>query len=415
MTVTICGIGCSLIDYLYTDVSFDGDAFRRYRSRAEGDGGLSPGKLVFSEELERFSGTGFDAIRDEITGGRPPHTSNLGGPSVVALIHAAQLLAGTGTMVRFFGARGADGTGDMIREILSRTPLDTAGYRLVDGRSPFTVVFSDPGYDGGHGERTFVNNIGAAGNFRPQEVDERFFQGDLLEFGGTALVPGIHDGIGTLLRRAKSAGKFTLVNTVYDFRSQKANPHERWRFGDSDSVFADIDLFIADLEEARRTTGTASAPDALTFLKEAGVGAAVITEGARPVHLFAAGRGFMAAKPDTLPVSERVSSQLRAGAVTGDTTGCGDNFVGGVLASIVNQLGSGHGAKLDLRRACSLGVVSGGHACSYVGGTYLERNSGEKRMLVAGLYRDYLRQIEAPAEQSDLDFLSSAQNREQAT
>jgi sugar/nucleoside kinase (ribokinase family) len=415
MPITICGIGCSLVDCLYTDVSFESDAFRRYRSRADGDGGLSPGKLVFSEEIERFSGTDFDRIRNEITGGRPPQTSNLGGPSVVALIHASQLLADTGTSVRFFGARGSDPAGDAIMRILARTPLDTSGYRPTEGGSPYTVVFSDPAYDGGHGERTFVNYIGAAGNYSPKQVDESFFDGDILEFGGTALVPRIHDGIGSLLRRAKQMHRFTVVNTVYDFRSQKSHPQDRWPLGDSEAVFADIDLFIADLEEALRTTGTSSAVDALTFLREAGVGAAVVTEGARPVHLFAAGGNFDPIGATTLPVSELVSSRLRAGSASGDTTGCGDNFVGGVLASLVNQLRGGSGERLDLRRACSLGIVSGGHACSYVGGTYLESHTGEKRRLVAELYRDYLRQIDAPPDSGDLELLFDSRHGEPST
>jgi len=52
----ISGIGCALVDYLYKPVSFTDNQFRRYLSVKPGDGGLSPGKLVFRDEFELFSG-----------------------------------------------------------------------------------------------------------------------------------------------------------------------------------------------------------------------------------------------------------------------------------------------------------------------------------------------------------------------
>ena len=47
--ITISGTGCALADYLFTNVSFHTDAFQKYQSKMPGDGGLSPGKLVFAE------------------------------------------------------------------------------------------------------------------------------------------------------------------------------------------------------------------------------------------------------------------------------------------------------------------------------------------------------------------------------
>ena len=92
-----------------------------------------------------------------------------------------------------------------------------------------------------------------------------------------------------------------------------------------------------------------------------------------------------------MPVSQKVISELQN--FTGvDTTGCGDNFVGGVLASVVNQLGNGP-VKPDLREACCWGIVSGGFACFYMGGTYLENKNGEKRSKIEPFYEAYLKQI----------------------
>jgi len=75
-----------------------------------------------------------------------------------------------------------------------------------------------------------------------------------------------------------------------------------------------------------------------------------------------------------------------------DTTGCGDNFVGGVIASVVNQLISEAG-KPDMNEACSWGIVSGGFACFYMGGTYFEKKPGEKIARIKPYYDNYREQI----------------------
>ena len=64
----ISGTGCALADFLYTNVSFHSTAFEKYRSLMPGDGGLSPGKLVFTEELERFAEVPYLKILNELTG-----------------------------------------------------------------------------------------------------------------------------------------------------------------------------------------------------------------------------------------------------------------------------------------------------------------------------------------------------------
>ena len=55
----ISGTGCALADFLYSGISFEGEDFKKYRSEKRGDGGLSPGKLVFTEELEKFTGNSY--------------------------------------------------------------------------------------------------------------------------------------------------------------------------------------------------------------------------------------------------------------------------------------------------------------------------------------------------------------------
>jgi len=75
-----------LVDQLFTNIDFKSDNIRPYLSRNRGDGGLTPGHLVFKEEFEKFSGSSFDKVLGKITGGRTHEKVNIGGPSIVSLI-----------------------------------------------------------------------------------------------------------------------------------------------------------------------------------------------------------------------------------------------------------------------------------------------------------------------------------------
>ena len=124
---TISGVGCCLLDYIYARVDFAAEAFRKCRSRTDGDGGLAPGKLTFSEDFEKFTRGDLDILVDEITAGSAVDAVNVGGPGVVALIHAAQILDPARFAVRFVGAVGADDDGVELRRQLARTPLSPDG------------------------------------------------------------------------------------------------------------------------------------------------------------------------------------------------------------------------------------------------------------------------------------------------
>ena len=98
-----------------------------------------------------------------------------------------------------------------------------------------------------------------------------------------------------------------------------------------------------------------------------------------------------------MPVSAAVGQALCEGK-KGDSTGCGDNFAGGVIASLARQLYNSQLSTLncqlplDLIEATRWAVVSGGFACFYYGGTYIEKQKGEKLALLQDLYNQYLRQ-----------------------
>lgn len=389
----ISGTGCALVDYLYKPVDFSGEGFRKYLSSRPGDGGLSPGKLVFTEELEKFARTVYPEIRQELTGGAEPAAVNIGGPSIVPLIHASQLLLGLSAEVIYYGCCGNDKAGIFIKEKLASTSLNTRHYREAGGFTPFTDVLSDPAYDGGHGERVFINNIGAAREFLPGDLDEVFFKSDITVLGGTALVPEIHSDLNSILRKARESGSITVVNTVFDFLSEKDSPVKAWPLGDSNETYRHIDLLVTDREEALRYSGCSTAEEALAFFRKAGTGAAVITHGPHPVHFFSAGTLFGEIPDSQLPASEQVIGELRENpSLAGDTTGCGDNFTGGMIASVASQLLLKPEGPLDMISAIGLGVASGGFACFFHGGTFYEKFPGEKLQRINKYHRAWISQ-----------------------
>ncbi len=389
--IIVSGTGCCLIDMLYNNIDFAGDAISQYLSKERGEGGLTPGKLVFQEEFEKFSGITLDNFINRITGGRKSDKINIGGPSIVSLINVAQLTSREKCEVRFYGRAGNDDNGLYLITSLERTPVVLKDFKLLKNRTPSTLVLSDPSYDNGHGERMFINSIGAAWDYYPGELDDDFFNSEIVVFGGTALVPNIHDHLTSLLKKAKSKGCITIVNTVFDFRNEKNNPSKRWPLGENDESYRLTDILITDKEEALRLSGGHDIKEAISFFLGKEVPSFIITNGSSDIITYSDGSFFTASPVDSLPVSNVIRNDMKSRR-EGDTTGCGDNFTGGVIASVVNQLIK-ETSKIDLNEACSWGIVSGGFACLYMGGTYFEKNPGEKIARVKPYYDSYREQI----------------------
>ena len=389
--IKISGTGCALVDYLYKPVDFSSNAITPYFSVKAGDGGLAPGKLVFTEELELFANGNYLSVRDKIVNQKKPVALNIGGPSIVSLIHAAQLLHDQPAEIRFWGCKGNDEGAKFLDEKLRETPLKIGKYKKGERHTPFTDVFSDPDFDQGNGERIFVNNIGAAWELLPEDLDESFFDADMVVFGGTALVPSIHDHLTELLRKAKEKSCITIVNTVYDFRNEKANPDRRWPMGESDESYSLIDLLITDKEEALRLSGGQDIQQAIRFFQDKKVSSFIITNGSKNIYIYSDGRFCETLKLTEYPVSKKVAEELKRNT-DGDTTGCGDNFVGGVIASLAMQLHAGAKSP-NLKEASCWGVVSGGFTCFYIGGTYFEDFSGDKLHKLKLYYEHYKQQL----------------------
>ncbi len=394
MAITIHGAGCALMDYLYRGVDFHDEAVTRLRRRTPGDGGLTIGGLVFAEALESFAGLPVDEALRSVTGGRDPDRMNVGGPAIVSLIHTAQLRPDDA--VRFFGAVGDDGAGDTLRSIVSRTPLDTTRLSVRHGATAATYVLSDPDYDDGHGERMFINRLGVAADLTAEDLGDDFHRADIVQLGGTALVPRLHEAIPPVLARARAAGALTIVNTVYDFRAESTNPGRRWTLG-GDEAYPLVDLLITDAEEALRLSGCGTPRAAVEWFLRMGASAAVVTNGPGAVWCAASGGRFAARGVFSRPAFTEFAKSERVRGAGGDTTGCGDTFAGGLVASIATQLdarldtpaATGGAALVDLDAAVRLAVASGAFCLTHLGGTFLEERPGEKAKLVAKVQEAY--------------------------
>jgi sugar/nucleoside kinase (ribokinase family) len=311
------------------------------------------------------------------------------------LIHASQLLDNKSFEVKYYGLAGRDEISKNIFDIVLKTPLGIGNYLATSANvTPFTDVFSDPSYANGHGERTFVNNIGAAWEYTPDHLSKGFFDSDIVCFGGTALVPQIHDNLTKLLTRAKEKKCITLVNTVFDFRNEKNFPGLAWPLVDNIAGYGLIDILIMDCEEASKISGQRSIEGAAAYFASTNVSSFIITNG--PNEIYAKSEGGLFQKTDLirLPVSEKVKCDLRSlSEQKGDTTGCGDNFTGGVITSLADQLKSKSKGQFDLTEAITWGVASGGFTCFVVGGTFLEKFPGEKLNKVTAFQKEYVKQI----------------------
>ncbi len=149
MPIKISGAGCCLVDQIYNGIDFDSSSTRKYLSQRANDGGLHPGRLVFSEQLEKFASSELSEIVQDIIGKGITPAFNVGGPSIVSLIHAAQLLSGIEAEINFFGIRGDDDAGEYLELKLKQTPVFLENLSTINGSTPSTIVLSDPNFNNG--------------------------------------------------------------------------------------------------------------------------------------------------------------------------------------------------------------------------------------------------------------------------
>ena len=387
--------GFLVLDTIFTGIDFGSDSFRRYRSADSGDGGLEPGRLTFAGDLAAFAGKAFDGVLADLTGGRKCAGENLGGPAIVGAVNAAQILYDADMEIRFYGLSGDDARAARLRGILAGFPVKLT-LRPEHGATPATYVLADETAHDGKGERTFISDVGVGGIAAAGELPAAFFSARTAWFGGTALVPPLHAKLSHHLARAKAAGMTTVVNTIFDFAAEKASPGQPWKLGDgSPETYRNIDVLLMDWDEACRLSGTSDTAGIARFFSSSGVSAYAVTHGAKQFYLASDGRLFEPLAFTALPVSALADRELAEHPEKrGDTTGCGDNFAGGFVASLLRQSAEGKEGKLSIFDAAAWAAASGGFGCFTLGGAYREREPGEKYRILKRFHDDWLRQIQ---------------------
>jgi sugar/nucleoside kinase (ribokinase family) len=297
--------------------------------------------------------------------------------------------------VHFYSCLGDDSVSEKLQYGLSGFPL-RINNKIVENRStPSTVVLSDPTWCDYAGERTFINTLGSALDFSADMLDEDFFNSDICLWGGTALVPPLHDGLASLCAKVHQKGGFNIVGTVYDFRNQSADPSGPWPLGTHENpAYPWIDILITDWEEALRLSQKEDAVSAARFFLDSGCGACIITRGKEDVYVETRSERFVDIPGQKYPVSRWVNEDLHSHPdLKGDTTGCGDNFMGGVLVSVARQISEFDKEKIDLRDAVMEGICTGGFSLYQVGGVFRENTAGEKEAGINRIKKHYREQI----------------------
>ncbi len=394
--IKVNATGCLLLDKLYNHIPFNSKAYRSSESKNAGDGGLVTGGLTFAEALSEFANTEYPNILSELTEGREPDNSSIGGPGIVPIIHCAQVCRRKDIHYRFAGVLGQDANGKKLRELLNKTHFPDDDLTVLNNATPCTDVLSDQNYKNGQGERTFINTIGAAGAYGMKCLPADFFNADFLQFGGTALLPPLHDNLDELCGKGKKKGAFIMVNTVFDFRNEAKLKGKPWPLVEN---YSNIDLLAVDREESLKISGQKNPQEALQWFLNMGCGAIIITQGVNDVLMAVNNNSsFRELSQNSMPTCRYADNILKSITAPRDTTGCGDNFVGGLIDSLAHQMAERqenqeNKNKLNLEEAVISATAASSLALTCLGGVYYENEPGEKLAIMQPYFEAYRKQL----------------------
>lgn len=385
------GAGHGVADLIHADIDSASPAFESLRSRRPGDGGLALGSLVRRADLEAHAGRPWEDILAFLTAptGAAELIFNAGGPALVSLALASQLLRPSKVSVSYFGLTGDDAPASRLRWLLAQTPLDLGNWRQRQGSTDVTWVLSDPRIRGGNGDRCFVHSPGTA-QPGPEILGESFFQATLCLFAGTAQTPDLHAALPDLLAKARRRGAMAVAGGAFDVDAEREG--RPCSFG-GDASWPLLDLLVADEREILAYGNRPTVEASVDALLDRGLPAVVVTRGTGPVYYRSVG-GLFGESRGEVPVNANLAAKARDRAFhPGDTAGAGDNFLGALVSACFEHWLSDdfypkgevhldrelhHMNPLRLRKAVEAGVVAGGLACLQPGGLRLEKRRGER-------------------------------------
>ena len=226
-------------------------------------------------------------------------------------------LATMGGKVRLTGMVGRDREGEAILDVLNRAGVEL-DIRRSDLPTTSTVVLVHSS-----GDRSFLHRPGASRDVTPEMLSFDVPGYSHFHLANPFSLPTIRLAGGEVMRRAKAAGLTTSLDTAWDAKG-------RW-MEDVGPCLPNTDLLFLNDSEAKMLTGREDPCEATRILRE---------HGARDVILKVGPKGCIVFAGDQSRAVPGYSVQVK------DTTGAGDCFAGGFLASLQRGLSYVEAAKV---------------------------------------------------------------------
>ncbi len=266
-----------------------------------------------------------DALSHDTTvGGTALITS--GGDAGNEAITLGNLGSKTGLLVKI----GTDSVGNSIYSIVEKEPVDLS-LIIRDERAEMmmAIVVIKPS-----GERSFLVKQGNSSyHLKPEDISDEVLKNTrAVTVGSLFCLPGLDgEGIAGVLARAQSFGALTLCDMTHD--SQKIGPEAMV------CVYPHVDYMMPSFEEARYVTGE-SDPDRIAGY--------FLARGVKNVVLKLGGDGCFFKNRE----KRFFTDPYEVKAV--DTTGCGDNFLGGFTHALLK----GWTPEQCTDFACAVGAIN---------------------------------------------------------
>ena len=266
-----------------------------------------------------------DALtRDTTIGGTAMVTS--GGDAGNEAITLGNLGSKTALLTKI----GTDSIGNSIQAIVEQEPVDTSLIiRDECAEMMMAIVVIKP-----NGDRSFLVKQGNTAYYlKPDDISDNVLKNTrAITIGSLFCLPGLDGpGIANVLRRAQHFGTLTICDMTHD--SCKIGPHAM------DCVYPHVDYMMPSMEEAYYVTGETD-PDLIADY--------FLSQGVKNVVLKLGGDGCFFKNN-----SQRFFSDPYVVKAI-DTTGCGDNFLGGFTHALLKGWDMEHCCDF----ACAVGALN---------------------------------------------------------
>jgi sugar/nucleoside kinase (ribokinase family) len=268
----------------------------------------------------------------------------VGGSGAIVACGAARLVS----RVALCGVVGDDPFGRFLRDELVARGVDVAGL-IVDRRRPTGVTVVLARVD----DRAILTHAGTIGDLHVERIDPALLEAARhVHVSSFFLQRRLAGELGALFDRIRARGATTSLDPNWD-------PTERWDAGLRDAL-PSIDVFLPNANEAMRIAGADRLEDAVTTLASQ-TALVVVKDGAD---------GAVAA------TSDRIVRAPSAPVEVVDTTGSGDSFDAGFLASWL--------AGDPLERSLAIANACGALSARALGGVDAQPTMDEVLAIVGG-------------------------------